>query len=421
MEDDGRWIALMAMMIAGVSLPLFHSSRVPLVLEGVALGTFGLWALLRGLRRDRPALLGLSALCLGWAVFYGPVGLLLGIIALLIWWGVLLLEPNWLTGKLVARERGGEAVQVQRGVGWRGFGYWLAGIIVITMPLLSYWLAVPGSFAGHWAWPGGVIVRQGSALLAWRERLEMAVLGLNHLADATATLRYAQPFVHSLLAPLLALALGALLLNIDSLVGWTLVTWLVTGLVGIGLTVPVVPNWVAMVVLLPPVALSVAFVLDRLRLLIMTNAGTWTLQATVYLAMGVVVAAGLFSWVDYYNVAQRDSDLVTSVGRALREASGRPVVLVSANVLLEQVVADPVVQMLGAERNDLAQLPIVNPRNWSPLAPGTRLLLAPGDGALQAAVEAAYPVASFAVMRDLQANPLLYIYDLVDSATHEPQ
>jgi hypothetical protein len=412
LEDDGRWIALMAMIITGVSLPLFQWSRVPLVLEGVALGTLALWALLRGLRRDRPGLLGLSALLLGWAIFYGPAGLLLGLVALLMWWGVLLLESSWLTGKLVIHERDGQAVQVQRGVGWRGFGYWLAGVLVAVTPLLSRWLTVPGSFAAHWAWPGGVIVRQGSALLAWRERLEMAVLGLNYLPDATATLRYDEHFVHSLLAPLLVLALGALLLNIDSLVGWALVTWLVTALVGVGLTVPVVPNWVAMVVLLPVVGLAVGFVLDRLRLLIMTYAGTWTLQATVYLAMGVVVAAGFFGWIDYYNVAQRDSDLASSVGRALRDAAGQPVVLVSANVVLEQVLADPVVQMLAVERNDLSQIQTVNARHWPPLSPATRLLLAPGDSALQAAMEAAYPGGRLTVMRDLHANPLLYVYDL---------
>jgi hypothetical protein len=195
-------------------------------------------------------------------------------------------------------------------------------------------------------------------------------------------------------------------------VAWTLITWLVTALVGVGLTVPVVPNWMAMVVLLPVIGLAVAFVLDRLRLLLMTHAGTWTLQATVYLALGVLVAAGFFGWIDYYHVAQRDSDLPSSVGRALHAAGDRPVALVSANEPLEQLLTDPVVQMLAARRNDLAQIPTVNARNWPPLTPATRLLLAPGDSALQSAMIAAYPGGSLIVIRDLHANPLLYIYDL---------
>jgi hypothetical protein len=267
----------------------------------------------------------------------------------------------------------------------------------------------------QWVWPSEALISQDSVLLGTslglRERLIATVLGLNYLPDATATLNFDDHFVYSLLAPLLALALGALLLNIDSLVGWSIVTWLVAMVVGVGLTVPIVPSWVTMVVLLPVIGLAVAFTLDRLRLLIMLNAGTWTLQATVYLALGLIVTAGFFGWIDYYNVAQRDSDLPSSVGRALRDAGNRPVALVSANVPLEEVLTDPVVQMLTA-RTDLAQLPTVNARNWSSMPPATRLLLAPGDGALQAAVESAYPGGSFTVMRDLHANPILYIYDM---------
>lgn len=418
LEDDGRWIALMAAIIVGLSLPLFHYSRTPFALEGVALGTFSLWALLRGLRRDRPGLLGLSALTLGWAIYYGPSGLLMGVVALLLWCGVLLLETSWLTGKLVMREQGGEAVPVQIGVGWRGFGYWLAGLVIMVMPLLTLWFTKAGSFAEQWVWPGGSAVRQESVFLAWRERLQMALLGLNYLSDATATLHYDSHLVSTLVAPLLALALGALLLNIDSLVGWTLVTWLVTGIIGAGLTVPVAPSWAAMVVLLPVVGLAIAFALDRLRLLIMTHAGTWTLQATVYLALGLVVAAGFFAWIDYYHVVQRDDDLASSVGRALRDAGGRPVVLVSANIVLEQTLVDPTVKLLAAERRDLDQIPTVNSRRWPPLSPGTRVLLAPGDAVLQTALEAAYPYGMLTVMRDLHSNPLLYIYDLIDTASY---
>jgi hypothetical protein len=418
LEDDGRWIALMAMMIVGIFLPMLHWSRLPTVLEGVALGMVALWALLRGLRRDRPGLLGVSALTLGWAIYYGAIGVAFGLVALLLWCGVLLLEPSWLTGKFLARPEGGVQVPVQRGVGWRGFGYWLLGIGVMVTPLMTRWTSIPGALATHWNWPVGVVLDESSTLLAWRARLEMALLGLNHLPDATGMIPYREHFVPSLLAPLLVLALGALLLNIDSLVGWTLTTWLLLGVVAAGLTVPVVPAWVAMALLLPAIGLAVAFVLDRLRLIIMSNAGTWTLQATVYLALGVVVAAGFLNWVDYYHVAQYDSDVASAVGRALRDGEERPVVLVSANVPLEQALNDPVVQLLAARRTDLHDIATVNGRDWPALTAGTRVLLAPGDSALRGAVEAAYANASLSVMRDLNANPLLYVYDLVDSATH---
>jgi hypothetical protein len=173
-----------------------------------------------------------------------------------------------------------------------------------------------------------------------------------------------------------------------------------------------------MIVLLPAIGLAVAFALDRLRLHIMTNAGTWTLQATVYLAMGVVVAAGFFGWIDFYNVAQHDSNLASSVGRALRGADERPVVMVSANVVLEQSLKDPVVQLLAADHANLGQITTLNGREWPEMTPGVRILLAPGDSALQQAMEAAYPNGTLSVMRDLHANPLLYVYDIVDTASY---
>jgi hypothetical protein len=139
------------------------------------------------------------------------------------------------------------------------------------------------------------------------------------------------------------------------------------------------------------------------------------------LALGVVVAAGFFGWINFYHIARLsddiEQDLPSAVGRALRDAGDQPVVVVSANALLEQRLNEPVVQLLASERDDLAQMPTISPRNWPSLTPGTRILLAPGDSALQSAIEAAYPNFMLTVMRDLHANPLLYVYDLIDTAS----
>jgi hypothetical protein len=101
----------------------------------------------------------------------------------------------------------------------------------------------------------------------------------------------------------------------------------------------------------------------------------------------------------------------------MRDAGYRPVVMVNANVHLEQSLSEPVVQLLAAAQ-DLTQIATVDGRTWPALTPGSRVLLAPGDSALQAAMEAAYPYGTLTVMRDLHANPLLYIYDLVDTASY---
>src|SRR5690606_7945906 len=129
----------MSALLAGLGVAVYHFARVPMLLEGVALGTLAIWAMLRGLRTERPWLLGVSGLSLGWVWYYGSVALTFSLVVLAAWIGVVLLERGWLTGKAVA-VRAAQAVPVQRGAGWAGFGLWLAGLAVVVAPLLGLWI-----------------------------------------------------------------------------------------------------------------------------------------------------------------------------------------------------------------------------------------------------------------------------------------
>ncbi len=410
LEDDGRWLALLAVLALGVMLPMYHWSRMPVVLEGVMWSTFGLWTLLRGLRTDRPWLLGLSAFGFGWAVYYGPAGMLMVLLAILVWWGALLLQSEWLVGKELAVARRADSVRVQRGVGWRGFGYWMAGLGVMLAPLIGLWWRAPGAWAAQWTWlPGpriAPLVEEG-----WL-RLQLTLAGLYYLPDASGFSNYEAQFVPRLLAPLVALSVGALLLNLDSLVGWTLIAWLGVGIIGVALTAPVQPDWLAQAMILPAIALALAFVLDRLRVLIMRSAGTWSLQATTYLALGILVTAGFFGWVEFYGAGQREADLASAVGRVLRSSGDATILWVRGSTELDTILGDPVVQMLAGEEGDLTRVQSLEPVAWPPMPKGTRLLVAADGSSLPAALDAAYPGGRMTILRDLRANPILYIYDI---------
>jgi hypothetical protein len=337
---------------------------------------------------------------LGWTLYYGLVGLLFGVVALLLWLGGRLLEPGWLTGKQLSAEDKPTAFVVQRGVGWRGFGYWGLGLIGMALPLAAHWWAVPGAFLAHWVW---LLPAEMAAPvdLGWLRRAEFTLYGLNRLGDAGQTLPYAEPLVYSLLAPLLALAVGAVLLNVDSLVGWGIMAWLATGLVGSVAAAPALPSWVALAMLLPVIGLAVAFALDRLRVLVMLNLGTWSLQATVYLALGVIVAAGLVGWVTFYG----------GVGRALRSTGARPLVLVNGRVEMSALLDDPATLLLTNGAAATLPYTVLDAESWPPLPAGARVLIAPEDAELVAAVEAAYAGGQVWVMRDKDATPLLYGVD----------
>lgn len=411
MEDDGRWLALMSALALGVALPIFYLARMPLMLEPVAWGVWALWALLRGLRRDRPHLLGLSAALCGWSLLYGVPGLFMVVGCLIAWGAIFLLERSWLEGKLVTRTRSGEAVRVQRGVGWRGFGYWIGGIGILIAPLIGRWLALPQTLPAHWRWsPIPLPISPSPGPQEFLDRLALALLGINHFPDLSGIALQGSPFLQSLFVPVAILAMGALLLNIDSLIGWFLTIWLTLSLVILTLAAPLLPYWPAYVVLLPPLCLAIAFGLDRMRLLFLTTLGTWSFQATVYLALGVLVAAGFLGWVQFYSDAQQGVDVASSMARALRGTETAQVTVVDGNVMLSALLDSPAVELAAA--STAARVVIADVDALPPQSPGARLLLSPEDWIYLRDLMRAYPGGSLTAVRDLRANPLVYIYDL---------
>jgi hypothetical protein len=242
-------------------------------------------------------------------------------------------------------------------------------------------------------------------------------LGLNLYPDASGLVGYNGHLLPTLLAPLLALALGALLLNMDSLVGWSVLTWLGASLAVAALTGPVQPYWPALLILMPPVSLALAFVLDRLRVLLMQILGTWTLQATVYIAVGLAISAGVISWITFYQVAHTDNDLATAVGRAVRtRGDGVQVILLSGQANLAEIAQEPVVQLLSG--GALVETETIQAGAWPQDLPNlVRLLVAPADHGLLPTISARYPGGEWQVARNLHANPLLYIYDIPGQST----
>lgn len=418
LEDDGRWLTLMAAALSAVGVAVYHFARMPLFLEGTAVGTLSIWALLYGLRQDRPWLLGIGGLCLGWTWFYGSAALTFTMVAAAVWIGAGLLERGWVTGKAVA-VRDAAAVPVQRGARWLGFGLWAVGFWVVIAPTAGLWIGGFGAVSGPTAWRPidmsaiGALDGTSPALAQLGTNLRLALLGLNQLPDQSGLVSTNSHLLPSLLAPLLMLAVGSLLLNMDSLMGWVIVTWLGSALAGAAITGPVQPFWPSMLPLLPAAALALAYVMDRMRTLLMETLGTWTLQATVYLALGVAVAAGMVSWVDFYEAAHNGSDLASAVGRA---ADATPpdvqLILVDGQENLGNQLAQPVVQFLAGDER-VAETVLIQAGIWPPTLPlPARLLVAPADLGLIPQISIMYPDGVWQVQRSLNANPVLYIYDL---------
>jgi hypothetical protein len=393
-EDRGQTPALLATVLVTFTLATLLFSRLPILLETVAWGSLGCWALLLGLRLGDRVAIGLSGVLIGLsAILYTP-GLVFVVTALSWWVGYGFLQTGWLPHRLqpslpAARFRG-------------YFILWVIGLWVVAAPalgarsfLLYRWLGgFQGSLTAHWQ----------STLLAFGQQGDLSQLG-----------GLAVPFLHDLAVPLLFLAIGALCFNLDRRVGWMLLTWAGSGLVCAMIMAHTAPFWPTLLPLLPATSLIVAFGLDRLQSTIFQSAGLWSRNLFNYLLTGLILWVALNNAVEYYHFAQQQADPVSALGHELRLASVASALIVIAPAAIQRDM--PQLRFLT---NEWSTPPLSNVRFTetvpADLPAGAIILIAPAETMLLAQVRASYPNGTLVVRRDLLANRLLYRYTLPATA-----
>ena len=414
-EDDGRLPKMLATAVAAFGLPLLFFARAPVILEGVAWGSLGLWALLYGLRTRLLPMVGASALLLGVSCLYGPNGVAMVGIGVSIWVGIFVLRPSW-TGPNIIRK---ESVPFLSNL-----LYWMGGLCIVLLPLfvgdigvnptrmtayLRSTAMLDGSTTSLFA-SLGTGVPQVMGLAA--SDLQSAVLAPSIALGSAGLLRLDASMLAALIAPLYVLGLGALIMNADTLMGWTLTSWLlVGGALSVLFARPMVPHWSSLLVVWPAAAMATAFAIDRLRAAITMSAGTWTIQATLYLAVGLVVGATVFSWMDFHEYAMRDIDAASAIGREVRQAvkadetaiivTSRPLNAEELNVVA--FLGGSTVSAASSMQMSVDDLPTV-------LSFRTRLIIPPEEQNSLAAVQARYPNGELHIYRDLRGNPAVYAY-----------
>lgn len=416
-EDDGRLMAFLAALVTTAGILGLHYSRLPLLMEAAAWGTLGIWALLHSLRRGALWLTAASGLLVGLACFFSSLGLVFVLTAVLTWLGITLLKPVWLEPAF-----GGGKSLLGAAL------YWLGAVALLLGPLAAvvlrdgqvahaYWLAPfaapPATGGDHTAMlalaAGGSDLTQNMRTLLGA----FAVGGTPGLVPGIST-----SLLHALLAPLFVLALGALAVNLDTAVGWILAFWIGSAWVVAVSGASGAPNAPALLAGWPAVGLILAFGMDRLRVTLLESFGTWMMQAAIYLILGVVVGAGVLTWVSFTQAARLDGDAISYVVRVLAatQDDDAPIIVVNSGTGLLQP-GDPVAEfwmgqpMQGRTLTEsaLTELP-------AQLTPGTRLLLIPAEGFLLPELQRRYPSGRLDIQRDLRGDPVLYIYSLANNS-----
>ena len=399
-EDDGALPALIATLLVLSNSATLIFSRHPFLLAAAAAGTLGCWALLRGWATGDRLAIGLSGTLLGFAVVchfssWSFVG------AALCWWvGIVVADSGWLP-HYAGRAQLSDPAR-PRPLRFADFLLWLTGIFVVIAPfglnLVTTDVAIRTLFTANFPQP-------------------LALLSSN-LLQMTGTAANATPLFNAWLVPLIALALGSLLFNLDRKQGWMILSWSAVVLLWAS-SIAFAPaqydqSILAMLVgLIPPLAAALAFALDRLHITLLRTGGGWLQQFWSYGLLGLLLWVTFQNGVAYYIGALNQSDSISAVGQTLRQAT-------HAESL---IVIDPSAQLATAQaRNELQVLTTgkgvafadvtVVPQVPSELAPGTTVIVFGADRALLDAVRAQYAQGTLTTIRAIDANKLLYLYQL---------
>ncbi len=389
---DGQLSAIFCVGITGVSVALLHFSRLPLYLEPVAWGTLGLWALLRGQRTGDRLALGLSGLLVGLATLLFPTGRIFLLVALVGW------ALHWCVQSL-------QSVDTLRG-GWREFLLWLGGVVVFTAPTLGVWLRAPAGFLHPLRNGAGI----DPALPLW-ERLERSALAFNLYGDSSPVFNHPQPLLGNLLGPLLILGVGVLILNLDRVRSWLLLSWLAIGLFVAANMGDVAPDARLLLPVMPVVGLICGVAVDR-WLVTLRHSGAWLHRIGSIGALAVLLFGLLFNSIGYYERYTVGADMATAVGRAMRDLNPGeiPYLLVGTG---RPTWDDPVITYLAALPYRTLPLNEIRPDTWPPsLLAGSVVMLFPTDRGLSAELESRYPGGFYEVQRDRLGNPILIRYIL---------
>jgi hypothetical protein len=386
-EDDGRTAALLAAALLATSTTMSYFARLPFFLEPVAWGVLGLWALVRGLRTGDRLAVGVSGVLHGLALLFYPVGLLFPLIALCWWVGVWLLLPGWLRPPGSGQRRR-----------WLAAG-WFGGLAVTAAPQMAVWVQTPGAMRDRFT---------ATLLPDWAPWLSLLNPGGLHQAE----INLAGGGLPLILTALLILAVGNLLLNLDRLAGWALFTWLLVTLVVGGALAPQLNQWPGLLSLLPALALTLAFGLDRIRVTLLETAGGWAAQTTTYLLVGLVVWLGLVSLGEQSRMGQSTGAAATYTAQALRTIPpGQETILVLGERQAEVNWEAPVIRLLAGERLSSTARRTVTPAGGiENLPPQSTVILQLEERPLLDQLRDLYPDGQSTVWRDSSGNPVLYLY-----------
>lgn len=403
-EDDGSTPARVAMVFALTSSIPLLLSRHPFLLAGLAVGMIGCWALLRAWATFDRLALGLSGVLFGFAVVWHFSNWSLVGVAFVWWLGVAVANQGWLPHRVRWTALMRAANQGQRPFRFADFLLWLIGIGAV-LALFGFELQPLGPTLGALFTPN--VTQQVTLLIRAVVGLDASLAIPPLLAAAGALL------LHRWLIPLLVLAIGSLCFNLDRKQGWMILSWLAVTLLWAGAVAAEQSETAMVLPLAPPLAVALAFALDRLRVTLLRAGGGWLSQFWSYGVLGLVLWIAFQNGLTHYTTALHQADPISALGQRLRQyTDDATVVVIDPDQQLQTDAAIAQLQVLTAGVGKAFATVAVYADVPTDLQAGTTVILLGNEAWVAPAIRAQYPQATQTVQRAINANPLLYIYQL---------
>ncbi|MEZ4636184.1 MAG: hypothetical protein R2856_14685 [Caldilineaceae bacterium] len=408
LRDDGRSAALIAAIVTGLGYTFVHFSRQPLFGAGGLGDAFALGAAPRPRSGSRLSL-ALSGLFLGVTALLYVSGWIFVAVAL-VWW--IWIALGAVTGCTVTTAWVAAWACGRQGLGLRGAGD--RGVAAVARSVRA---AVP---VGHGLRGGGVGAMeaffgvQGLPAVLW-ESFRRSLLTINYYADTSVVFGFDGPMFDPFVGALLIMGAGVIILNLDRLLSWLLLTWLgLTLLLGGALTEGA-PFWPYLLPLLPVSGLIAGLAVERWRATLLLTGGPWLRHVGTVAALGLLLWSGARNWVTYYEhyslLDQPAAEAsVIHIGRALRTLSpGQTPYLVVGDG--RPAWDDPRIEYLaGAVYDALPHGELQLESLPDALPAGGVILLLPEDQVLSSVLASHFPDGVYRILRDRQSNPITVIY-----------